>query len=88
VKTRCSGACPFAVPEKIFGLALFLDFFDRGTAIPLSFIRHRRRKEVCTLNALFVFLLAREKGCARASMSAINYKALVSRRFYLIRQLC
>ena len=22
---------PFAVPEKIVGLTLFLDFFDRGT---------------------------------------------------------
>ena len=24
---------PFAVPEKIIGLALFLDFFDRGTRL-------------------------------------------------------
>ena len=24
---------PFAVPDKIFGLALFLDFIDRGTRL-------------------------------------------------------
>jgi len=28
--------CPFAVPDKIFGLALFLDFIDRGTHCALA----------------------------------------------------
>jgi len=32
---------PFEVPE--------IKDFDLGTAIPLSFICHRQRKEVCTL---------------------------------------
>ena len=27
---------PFAVPDKIFGLTLFLDFIDRGTQIPCT----------------------------------------------------
>ena len=31
-----SGSCPFAVPEKIIGLTLILDFFDRCTRCALA----------------------------------------------------
>ena len=30
---RASARLPVAVPEKIFGLALLLDFFDRGHSL-------------------------------------------------------
>ena len=35
-RRRWAPACPFAVPEKIVGLALVLDFFDRGTRFCLA----------------------------------------------------
>ena len=39
---------PFAVPEKIVGLPLFLDFFDRGTELIARCIRRRRRSQTLT----------------------------------------
>ena len=44
--------CPYAVPDKIFELTLFLDFIDRGTRSP-PFIRHRRRSGLFKVNNAF-----------------------------------